>query len=253
MENPIRVLHVDDEPDFAELAKAILERESDSIEVVSETDPERALERLDTEDFDCVVSDYQMPMRTGLELLKTVRENHPELPFILFTGRGSEEIASEAISAGVTDYIQKGGTERFDLLANRITNAVTAFRAKRTVEGTNLRFRMIAEAATDAIITVNEAGAIVYANPSVERIFGYSRDELENGELTRLIPPELRDRHRTAFDRYLETGERQLDWSSIRFRGLHKDGSQIPLNISFTDIHLRGQQLFTAIIREADP
>jgi DNA-binding NarL/FixJ family response regulator len=68
----------------------------------------------------------------GIELLRTIREERPNLPFVLFTGKGSEEIASEAISAGVTDYLQKrGGTEQFALLANRVANAVEGRRAAK--------------------------------------------------------------------------------------------------------------------------
>jgi PAS domain S-box len=71
-----------------------------------------------------------MPDQNGLEFLRTVRETHPELPFILFTGKGSEEIASEAISAGVTDYLQKRGSEQYDRLATRIGHAVAQYRTE---------------------------------------------------------------------------------------------------------------------------
>lgn len=76
-------------------------------------------------EFDCVVSAHEMPGRNGIEFLELVREEYPDLPFVLFTGKGSEAVASDAISAGVTDYLQKGsGTEQYELLANRIVNAV---------------------------------------------------------------------------------------------------------------------------------
>jgi CheY-like chemotaxis protein len=104
---PIRILHVDDEPSFADVATAHLEREYDQLNVETATSASEAFERLAEEEFDCVVSDYSMPGRNGVEFLEDVRRNHPELPFILFTGKGSEEVASEAISAGVTDYLQK--------------------------------------------------------------------------------------------------------------------------------------------------
>ncbi|QCC48787.1 response regulator [Halobellus limi] len=73
-----------------------------------------------------------MPATDGIEFLEAVREDHPELPFILYTGKGSEEVASDAISAGVTDYLQKGtGSEQYELLANRIRNAVEAHESHR--------------------------------------------------------------------------------------------------------------------------
>jgi len=132
----IRVLHVDDEEGFLATASERLERADDGLSVVTEDDPIAALDRL--ADVDCVVSDYQMPEIDGLRFFEAVRDDYPDLPFILFTGEGSEEIAAEAVSAGVTDYLQKGvGTEQYVLLANRVRNAVERVTAQRAIEGTS--------------------------------------------------------------------------------------------------------------------
>ncbi|MDY6819043.1 MAG: PAS domain S-box protein [Halobacteriales archaeon] len=128
---PIRVLHVDDEPDFADLTAQYLTREDERLEVVTETNASDGLSRLADERIDCIVSDYQMPSMNGLEFLEAVRKEYPDLPFLLFTGKGSEEVASDAITAGATDYLQKGGTEQYELLANRVLNAVEQDRATR--------------------------------------------------------------------------------------------------------------------------
>lgn len=130
MSNQIRVVHVEDEVDFAELTAEFLEREDDRIAVESMTNPVTAIDRISDIRVDCVVSDFDMPQMNGIELLKSVREEHPELPFILFTGKGSEEIASEAISAGVTDYLQKGGSDEYVILANRVRTIVEGHRSK---------------------------------------------------------------------------------------------------------------------------
>ena len=130
----IEVLHIDDEPDFADLAATYLERESNRITVTTATSVPDGINQL-TGEIDCVISDYDMPEQNGIELLETVREEYPDLPFILYTGKGSEEIASEAITAGVTDYLQKGyGPEQYELLANRLINAVEQARAHEQAE-----------------------------------------------------------------------------------------------------------------------
>lgn len=128
----ITVLHIDDDPDFLDLATDYLEQESDRLSVHPATSPETGLETLKRLDVDCIVSDYAMPNQDGLALLDTVRQNHPNLPFILFTGKGSETVASDAIAKGATDYLQKQpNSNQFQLLANRIVNAVEQYRTQQ--------------------------------------------------------------------------------------------------------------------------
>jgi CheY-like chemotaxis protein len=131
----VHVLFVDDERHVVETAATALERVGEGFVVHTETSGDAALSRLDAECVDCVVSDYRMPGMDGLELLEAVREAYPDIPFVLSTGRGSEDVASEAISAGVTDYLQKGGgLDQYTVLANRIENAVAQRRAERRLE-----------------------------------------------------------------------------------------------------------------------
>ncbi|QDX39413.1 PAS domain S-box protein [Salarchaeum sp. JOR-1] len=173
----IDILHVDDDASFCELVAAFLEREREHFTVHSETEPRAALERLADDELsvDCIVSDYDMPPLDGLTLLERVRDTHPDLPFILFTGKGSEEIASEAITAGVTDYLQKaGGTEQYSVLANRIQNAVEAVRAEQYMN----RGLEAIETAQDGIGILDEDGYIEYVNSAWADILGYDREEL---------------------------------------------------------------------------
>lgn len=133
--NGFSVLHVDDEPDFADLTAEFLEREDERISVQTATSADEGLEHLAESEIDCIVSDYDMPEQNGIEFLETVRENHPTLPFILYTGKGSEEVASQAISSGVTDYLQKEtGTDQYSLLTNRIANAVESQRHEQRLQ-----------------------------------------------------------------------------------------------------------------------
>ena len=169
------VLHVDDDEGFADLVSVYLEREDSGLEVVTKTDPIDGVERLSKGDVDCVVSDYDMPEMNGLAFFEEVREDHPNLPFILFTGKGSEEIASEAISAGVTDYLQKeSGTDQYALLANRITNVVQQTQAaEEMAQG----FKAL-ETAREGISLLDEEGKFLYVNQAYADVYGYSREEL---------------------------------------------------------------------------
>ena len=131
----IRVIHVDDEPNFAEMAAEFICRQDKRFEVETATSASEALEWLRENTVHCIVSDFDMPGQNGIEFLESVRTENPDLPFILYTGKGSEEVASEAISAGVTDYLQKEtGSSQYAVLANRIKNAVSQFRTKRELE-----------------------------------------------------------------------------------------------------------------------
>jgi CheY-like chemotaxis protein/predicted DNA binding protein len=126
------VLLVDDDQDFVTLASTLLETESERLETLTETDPRDALSRRDFNKIDCIISDYRMPDMDGIEFLEAVRSEYPELPFIMFTGKGGEEIAQQAITAGVSDYIVKDGSpEQYAISANRIENLVMQYRTRR--------------------------------------------------------------------------------------------------------------------------
>lgn len=152
MSSSVRVLHVDDEPGLADMVATFLERENDRFTIETAQRASEGLERFTKKDFDCIVSDYEMPDKNGIELLKRVRENYPQLPFILFTGKGSEEIASEAISAGVSDYLQKdSGTEQYALLANQISNLVAQYQAEAKLETRIRQQEIVADLGQEAL------------------------------------------------------------------------------------------------------
>ena len=130
----MHILCVDDDAEFVDLTATFLEEKLPSATLHAATRIDDATDYLATHSVDCIVSDYEMPEQTGLEFLNSVRGQYPDLPFILFTGKGSEEIASEAISAGVTDYLQKRGPEQYDRLATRIRHAVVEYQTESKLE-----------------------------------------------------------------------------------------------------------------------
>ncbi|EMA32709.1 PAS domain S-box protein [Haloarcula japonica] len=183
----ISVLHVDDDPDLGDLVAVHLEQTHGDISVCTERSAADGLERLSEQAFDCVVSDHDMPGMDGLEFLKVVREEYEELPFILFTGKGNEEIASDAISAGVTEYLQKGvGTDQYAVLANRIERAVGERRAKSALEESE---RMLSTLISNLPGMVYRARnepewPMQFVSDGAAELIGYSSAAIESGEVS---------------------------------------------------------------------
>jgi PAS domain S-box-containing protein len=254
MPGEIQVLHVDDDPNLAELASTVLEREAASLSVETAHHPDEGFDRLDANSYDCVVSDYDMPETNGIEFLEAVREEYPGLPFILFTGKGSEEIASEAISAGVTDYLQKEtGTDQYAVLANRIQNAAEARRSEEKLEERTRRLEtLISTLPGVAYRSRNEHDwPMETVEGEVETLTGYTADELESGAVVwgeDILHPEERERMWTAVQEGLErdgtfevtyriqTRDGETRWMWERGRGVYEDGAVVALEGFITDI-----------------
>jgi len=110
--------------------------------------------------------------------------------------------------------------------------------------------RIIAETASDAILTIDQHSIIQFANRAAERIFGYAREEMIGRELTMLMPDYLRHLHKAGIQRYSETGKRHIDWESVTLPGLHKSGREIPLELSFGEYTENGNRYFTGVARD---
>jgi len=183
----IRILHVDDDPDFTEMAAIFLERADERFVVETATSARDGLNRLAAHDVDCIVSDYDMPALNGIEFLEAVREEHPNLPFVLFTGKGSEAIASDAISAGVTDYLQKeANTEQYELLANRIGNVVDATRSRRLLTERTRRLETLISNLPGIVYRCrNDRGwPMEIVEGEVEVLTGYTAEQLVRGDVS---------------------------------------------------------------------
>ncbi len=112
-------------------------------------------------------------------------------------------------------------------------------------------FHLVFESASDAIVTIDQRGLILHVNGGVQNVFGHSPDELIGESIERLIPEDLRDSHTTGLRRFVRTGQRQRTWSGLRTRGLHHDGHEIPIEVSFGAMRLPdGSYRFTGILRD---
>lgn len=248
----IRVLHVDDEPEFGELVSTFLEREEPRFSVECVVSAEAGLTRLGKEQFDCIVSDYQMPGTNGIEFLNQVRERYSDLPFVLFTGKGSEEIASEAITAGVTDYLQKAtGPDQYSILANRIINAVTGYRARKRASRMAEQLDAIRENVTEVIwISSPEKDEIRFVSDAYRDVWGRPPESLieDPTSFVAAVHPDDADRVRSALGRqgsqpeaYDETyrvvqPDGSVRWVHDRASGIYEDGTLTGIVGIATDI-----------------
>ncbi|QOS12666.1 receiver/sensor box protein [Haloferax gibbonsii] len=240
----MRVLLVDDNESMVELSATFLERELDDVETETYTDPVSALDELTDGAYDCVVSDYDMPVMDGLELLTAARERGIEIPFVLFTGKGSEEIASRAISAGVDEYLQKGGPEEYPVLANKVSNLVEKHRAE-----THMRRGFLAiESAEEGIGIIDGDGVYQYLNEAYAALYDRDRAELI-GEHWDVLYPD--DEARRFHEEILPQLEAEGSWRGIS-TGVTKAGELVPERLVLTRMDDGGHVCIVQELTEVD-
>ncbi|WP_332449954.1 PAS domain S-box protein [Methanoculleus sp.] len=204
----ISVLYVDDEPDFLELVRIFLERTGE-FQVATSRSAREALADPAIRSYDAVISDYQMPGMNGIAFLKAVREGFGDVPFILFTGRGREEVVIEAINNGADFYVQKGGNPKaqFAELAHMVRQAVAGRRAKATLAEQEQRYLDL-QNANDLIQSVTPDGHFRFVNTRWLDTLGYTAEEIPNLTIFDII-------HEDSTDYCTETFQRVMAGESV--------------------------------------
>ncbi|GAA0721410.1 PAS domain S-box-containing protein [Halorubrum trapanicum] len=177
----VRVLVVDDEPEFADETVSALERRRDRIDAAPVESAAAALDALSSSSFDCVVSGYELPETDGIELLETVRGRHGDLPFVLFTGAGSEAVASAAVSAGVDEYVRGETPDRYDRLAAAVDDVVSRTRSERRVADHLERI-------SDAFCEVDGDWRVTHLNDRATDMIDLDADDLLGERIWDLFP-----------------------------------------------------------------
>ena len=130
------------------------------------------------------------------------------------------------------------------------TVAKESKREEEAVSENESRFDILAETATDGIISIDDQSTIRYANPSAGRLFGYEPAEMLGKNLTFLMPERLRPIHLASVRRYMTTGQRHVGWRAVELTGLHKSGREFPIEVSFGEHIRNGRHFFTGIVRD---
>ncbi|MGB9950940.1 PAS domain S-box protein (plasmid) [Haloarcula marismortui] len=204
-DQPTQLLYVNDDESFRELLSVRLSATGSSLDISTVATGEMAIESLNKKSFDCVVTAYSLPERTGIEIIQQINRRFNEIPTILFTGSGSEEVAREATQAGVSDYIPiQANQESFKLLANRIETLVDSVRNKTAAKEAKTQLEQTLERTTDAVYTVDTAWHIEYLNENMAQRIDYSKEELVGKNLWDKFPSltgtKLEEKFRTAMD-----------------------------------------------------
>lgn len=230
MTDRIRVLHVEDNPDHALLIRRSLEREDPDLEIVSVATAEEALRRLDEDGYEVILSDYVLgPGMNGLDLLKAVRKRDPELPFIILTGQGNEEVASLALREGADDYIiKRSGFLQFKRVALTIRRQWEAYRARRDHQEAEVRYRHLVENVNAGIALVR-GDRFIYVNPKLCEMTGYTAEELTSRPFIEFALPAYRE---MVIDRYRRRQAGEELPPTYEIWVYHKDGHEICLELT---------------------
>lgn len=222
---PYSVIFVDDDPSMLALATAFFESDG-RFSITCFGDAEEAFEAFTSGRYDAIISDYDMPRMTGLDLLRMVRDYDPESPFIMITGRSREEIVVDAIQAGVSYYLNKGidTNSFFAELIHVTVIGILACRARNQVRESETLFRNLAERIQGIIYRMSlPDGAFIYVSPGVTQITGYTPEELyaDPGIIFDIVHPDWKEYHDGLCKEIISGNAPQV----FEFPIVHKDGS----------------------------
>jgi len=242
----ITVLLVDDEPGLTGIAKRSLER-SGICQVDIANSAADALDMLTKGQYDAVVSDYLMPDMDGITFLKTVRSGNTVIPFIVFTGKGREEVVIEALNNGADFYLQKGGdpAAQFTELRSMIRNGVEQRRAERDLYEKNHILDAILTASSHGIALVKDE-RIKWVNEAFARMLQYSKQELIEKDLESLY--EVQEVYRRVSDQIATDLENKMH-SELQIRFRQRSGPLIDceLNIVPLEEHNKGSGILITV------
>ncbi|MFW5950197.1 MAG: PAS domain S-box protein [archaeon] len=192
-----------------------------------------AIDVLVSEDTpDCIISDHDLPETDGVAFLESVRTQEPRLPFILFTSEGSEELASRAISADVTEYlIKEAHSDQWDRLTSLITDAVTYYRKHGDIVDTEHRTKTLLDAAHDTIAVVRD-GHVEYINRTGVDLVGAETRSAVIGQPIEAVLSTTDDDSLDAQLGAIQRRERSLDHVQRRIE--LSSGDELPVEITAT-------------------
>jgi PAS domain S-box-containing protein len=225
MNKRLHILHLEDEPDFAEFVRSLLAEDQLDAEVKCVSNRVAYQQQLEAKVFDVIISDYHLPSFTGLEALALARQRQPHTPFILVSGTIGEQAAIESLKAGAADYVLKQHPERLPTAVRRAVKEAEEHAKLRAAEMELTRrekyFRTLTENSLDILCIINREGNIVHTSASVKNVLGYTPEELHGQYAFALVHAEDLPRAREALQLALDHPERTI---KIQLRYKTRDG-----------------------------
>ena len=241
-----RVLVIEDDPDTAANLRDILELDDYGVELAGTLG--EALEREKGDELAAILVDRRLPDGNADDHLPEIRALGPDSSILIITGNADLDGAVAALRQGADDYLLKPIDP--DTLRAALARSVEHQRTRLALRESTLRSNAILDGSLDGIITIDEAGIIVSANPAAERIFGYQEDELIGQGINILTPWSIDAEHDHFIQEYLKTGDESSIGGLREVSGLRKDGTTFFHEISVSVVKLGKRRLFTATVRD---
>jgi len=245
----VKVLHVDNDAQFLTVATHCLE-EQGPFQVDTASSADEALEKLRNTDYDAVVSDYHMPIKNGLTLLKEMRQAGITVPFILFTCKGKEEIAIEALNSDVEQYVDKQGNAAatYEELKHSILKAIKKQRTEQTLTESEEKYRKLFEECIDAIFVADfETGILIDCNNAAAKLIGREKSEII-GMHQRFLHPE--EENGPDFGKTFEQHRSDKKGQIIEDHIITKSGEIRDVTIKPSLIEINGKKIVQGIFRD---
>src|SRR5260221_1907833 len=226
MTQPLHILHLEDDPDYADLVKSLLVQEGIQASVALVTSREQFEAALANGEYDLILADYLLPSYNGIEALRHVKDTGSEIPFLLVSGTIGEQAAIESLKAGATDYVLKHWPDRLIPAIRRAVQESQERSQQRRVETELIRrekyFRALTETELDVLTVLSREGIFLYNSPSIMRVLGYEPKDLAGRSAFSLVHPADLPRVWAGFEAGLKDAERTV---TLEFRIQHQDGS----------------------------
>ena len=252
MDKPLRILHLEDDPDFVALVSDMLKEEGLPAEMTSTQNFQSFISALNDNAFDLILADYSLPTCNGLQALHAVRERDSNTPFVLISGTIGEHAAIECLRCGATDYVLKNKLERLAPTVRRAVKEAEERSHRQRAETELIKrekyFRTLTEHSLDVLTILDATGLFLYNSPSMKTVLGYDPKDMLGKSAFGFVHEQDLPGVLGAFQRAIENPD-QVIIHEFRYR--KQDGSYCHLEVVGQN-HLNDPDISGVVINTRD-